>query len=70
MSNKIITDGATKSQELERALHIAAIIMHRADLCKEESPSFCRKTYVPKEADCARCLEKWLLAKAREELRG
>ena len=70
MSNNSITNKRAESQVQERALHIAAVIMHRADLCKEESPSFCKKTYVPREADCARCIEKWLLAKAREEMRG
>lgn len=70
MSNNSIQNKRAECQELERALYIAAAIMHRADLCKEESPSFCKKTYIPREADCERCIKKWLLAKAREELRG
>lgn len=50
-----------------RAVKIAAVIMYRAGLCRHESPTQCRRTQIPTEWDCVRCIEKWLIRKARSE---
>ena len=52
-----------------RAVHIAAVIMQRDGLCRYESPTDCKKVYPPDDAGCARCIESWLLSKARQELK-
>lgn len=52
-----------------RAVHIAAVIMQRDGLCRYEAPALCRKVYPPDEAGCVRCIESWLLSKARSELK-
>lgn len=51
-----------------RAVKIAAKVMQAAGLCRYDRPDKCRKIYVD-EATCDRCIEKWLLAKARKELK-
>ena len=50
-----------------RAVKIAAVIMQRDGLCRYENG--CRRVWPPEESDCVRCIERWLLAKARKELR-
>ena len=50
-----------------RAVHIAAVIMQAAGLCRYESPLQCRRISVDDKI-CTKCIEKWLLAKARKEL--
>lgn len=52
-----------------RAVHIAAVIMQRDGLCRYESPGDCRKVYPPEEAGCVKCIEKWLLSRAKKELK-
>lgn len=52
-----------------RALHIAAIIMQADGLCRYEAPGECRRVYLPEEKDCVKCIEKWLMSKARSELK-
>lgn len=52
-----------------RAVHIAAVIMQRDGLCRYEAPALCRKVYPPDEAGCVRCIESWLLSRARRELK-
>ena len=53
-----------------RAVHIAAVVMQAAGLCRYEDPGRqCRRVYVPTEYDCVECIEKWLLSKARKERR-
>lgn len=51
-----------------RAVKIAAKIMQAAGLCRHESVMSCRRVYVD-ESVCDECLRKWLIAKARKELR-
>ena len=59
-----------KHQQTEerRAVHIAAVIMQAAGLCRYDTYEKCRRFY-PADADCVDCIEKWLLAKARRELK-
>lgn len=52
-----------------RAVHIAAVVMQAAGLCRYDSALKCRKSYCPSDDDCVKCIEMWLLAKARRELR-
>ena len=53
-----------------RAVHIAAVVMQAAGLCRYENPGRqCRRATCPTDDDCVKCIEKWLLAKARRELR-
>lgn len=54
--------------ESDRAVHIAAVIMQAAGLCRFDDPGKCR-TYEPTDAHCVRCIERWLYSKARAELR-
>lgn len=51
-----------------RAVKIAAKVMQAAGLCRYDSPSKCHRIYVD-ESTCDACIEKWLLAKARRELK-
>lgn len=59
-----------KAQQTEerRAVHIAAVVMQAAGLCRYDSYSKCRR-YDPTDDACVDCIEKWLLAKARQELK-
>jgi hypothetical protein len=50
-----------------RAVDIAATVMYRAGLCRYDSPVKCRKTEIPNECACIRCIEAWLLARAKKE---
>lgn len=60
----------TPQAEERRAVHIAAVVMQAAGLCRYENPGrSCRRVTCPTEDDCVKCIEKWLLAKARRELR-
>lgn len=54
--------------EAKRGLHIAAVIMQAAGLCRYDTYKKCRR-FDPTNADCVDCIEKWLLAKARQELK-
>lgn len=56
-------------REAKRAIHIAAVIMQSVGLCRYDSPIQCRRFYPPTDADCVGCIEKWLLARARREIR-
>jgi|BioPla2DNA2_1021312.scaffolds.fasta_scaffold100604_2 hypothetical protein len=51
-----------------RAVKIAAKIMQAAGLCRYESPTQCRRLYVD-EKTCDKCIETWLLTKAKKELK-
>jgi hypothetical protein len=53
-----------------RAVHIAAVIMNADGLCRYDSVEKCRKVWPPDNKTCEKCIEKWLLAKARKELRN
>lgn len=52
----------------KRALDIAATIMVRAGLCRYSSIDKCRRLGLVSERDCARCIKRWLLSKAKKEL--
>ncbi|MBQ3072345.1 MAG: hypothetical protein IJD20_03520 [Oscillospiraceae bacterium] len=57
------------AQSVERrALHIAAVIMEADGMCRYEDVEKCRRVYPTSEA-CVECIEKWLLAKARSEIK-
>lgn len=51
-----------------RAVHIAAVVMQAAGLCRYDSLEKCRR-FNPTDDDCVDCIEKWLLAKARREMK-
>ncbi len=52
-----------------RAVKIAVQVMQAAGLCRYASPAECRRRHIDKET-CDRCIEAWLIAKAREELKS
>ena len=52
-----------------RAVKIAARVMQAAGLCRYDSPAKCRRRHVDEET-CDRCIEAWLIAKAREGEKG
>ncbi|MBQ7737301.1 MAG: hypothetical protein IJT62_05635 [Oscillospiraceae bacterium] len=58
-----------KDDVARRAVHIAAVIMQRDGLCRYEAPTLCKKVYPPDDAGCVRCIESWLLSRARRELK-
>lgn len=61
---------ARKNETVEaRAVKISATIMQAAGLCRYDDVSKCRRVY-PDDAACCACIEKWLLTKARRELKG
>lgn len=57
-----------KYNAARRAVHIAAVIMEQDGLCRYESHRQCRKVWPPSSETCVKCIENWLLAKARKEL--
>lgn len=59
---------AAKYKVASRAVHIAAVVMNAAGLCRYDTVDKCRHRY-PNDETCEKCIEKWLLAKARKELR-
>lgn len=61
-------DGITKDKVNERAVKIAAKVMMRAGLCRYDSPTQCRKTFMPNEGDCIGCIKRCLIGKAKAEL--
>ena len=54
--------------EERRAVHIAAVIMQAAGLCRYDTYAKCRR-FSPTDDDCVKCIEKWLLSKARREIK-
>lgn len=52
-----------------RAVKIAAKVMQAAGLCRYDDFGKCRRLN-PEPFVCDLCLERWLLAKARRELKG
>lgn len=57
-----------KSETVERrAVHIAAVIMQADGLCRYDSVSKCRRVCTD-EKTCVKCIETWLLGKARKEM--
>ncbi len=62
-------NGAETANRVEkRAVKIAARIMQAAGLCRYDDVSKCRRVYAD-ESTCDDCIEKWLLGKARKELK-
>ena len=51
-----------------RAVKIAARILQAAGFCRYENVAKCRRVYVD-ESTCDKCIELWLLSKARKELK-
>lgn len=54
--------------EARRAVHIAAVVMQADGLCRYDTYEKCRRFY-PTDGDCVDCIEKWLLSKARKEIK-
>lgn len=53
----------------KRAVEIAAVIMVRAGLCRYSSYDKCRRLGgLVSERDCALCIKRWLIGKAKKEL--
>lgn len=48
------------------AVHVAAVIMQADGLCRYNAPVECRRYYPPSDDDCVKCIERWLLAKAKK----
>lgn len=51
------------------AVHVAAVIMQAAGLCRYEGRVECRRVWPPSEDDCVKCIERWLIAKAKRIIR-
>lgn len=51
-----------------RAVKIAARVMTAACLCRYDSATKCRRMFVDEKV-CNKCIEKWLLSKARKEFK-
>lgn len=58
----------TKETVERRAVKIAARVLNAAGLCRYDDPAKCRRVWPPEEKTCEKCIERWLLAKARKEL--
>lgn len=50
-----------------RAVHIAAVVLVVAGMCRYDTPTKCRRSY-PSTEDCEKCIERWLLNKAKKQL--
>ena len=62
-------DAKRSAQSLERrALHIAAVVMEADGMCRYDDVEKCRRVY-PTSEGYVECSEKWLLAKARSEIK-
>ena len=55
-------------EETRRAVHIAAVIMQADGICRYDDCEKCRR-FSPTDDDCVKCIEKWLLSKARREIK-
>lgn len=67
MSEKRLKE--TQETAETRAVKIAAKIMQAAGLCRYDSRYDSRERCID-EKTCDRCIERWLLEKARKELRA
>lgn len=52
-----------------RAVKIAARVMQAAGLCRYDSYEKCRREECDEDT-CTKCIERWLLQKAKKELEG
>ncbi len=68
-SQAVVQDLLRSLNEHTRAVHIAAEIMVADGLCRYDSAEKCRKVWPPEEPSCVMCIENWLLARARKELK-
>lgn len=60
--------GSSKPNTVEsRAVKIAAKIMQAGGMCRYDDVSKCRRVHVTESA-CDKCIERWLLTKAKKEL--
>ena len=58
---------ATEAEkDLRKAVHIAAVVMQAAGLCRYEDFESCKRLN-PSEDVCVKCIEHWLIDKARWE---
>lgn len=57
-----------EARRARRAVHIAAVVMQAAGMCRYDSYEKCRR-FDHTNTKCTDCIEKWLLAKARQELK-
>ena len=55
-----------EERTLRRAVHIAAVVMQAAGLCRYEDFGSCRRLNVTDDV-CVKCIERWLIDKARWE---
>lgn len=55
-------------EQARRAVHIAAVIMQADGLCRYDDVFKCRAVY-PDAKKCVKCIEKWLMAKAKSEMK-
>lgn len=53
----------------KRAVKIAAQIMQNGGLCRYDTPLKCKRFAVSPSV-CNRCIEQWLMKKARAELKA
>lgn len=60
--------GRASKAVLRRAVRIAAVVLDAAEMCVLEDSMYCTK--LRSEENCEECIEKWLLSKARQELKG
>ena len=65
---KYSTVSGENQQVLRRAVKIVARVLNAAGLCRYDDPAKCRRVWPPEEKTCEKCIERWLLAKARKEL--
>lgn len=71
MEQKNEGGGAVKKQVYRRAMEIAADLMSRMDACvmPPERPCRIKSGEAPTPWDCGWCIEKYLVRKAKEELK-
>lgn len=53
----------------ERALTIAARVLEADGVCRYDDPVKCRRVFPPEPEECAGCIRRWLLSKAKKELK-
>ena len=68
-TQSLLQQMTAKYNEARRAVKIAARVINADGLCIYDTAGKCRKTWPPDEATCEKCIENWLLRKARKELR-
>lgn len=64
---KYSTVSGENQQVLRRAVKIAARVLNAAGLCRYDSVDKCHRLRTD-DTTCEKCIERWLLTKARKEL--